>query len=102
MALKKDDSPYERIRFLNAEVDNISMQELVENFKEGMLLTLHVDMLMKLQKDRDFYNILPEFDVITCDSQIMVFASKFLGHPPKGRNVRTYSNLFRCFTKNFS
>ena len=85
MASKKDDPPYERIRFLNAEVDNISMDELVHNFREGMLLTLHVDMLMKLQKDREFYNILPEFDVITCDSQIMVFASKFLGHPVKER-----------------
>jgi N-acetylglucosaminyldiphosphoundecaprenol N-acetyl-beta-D-mannosaminyltransferase len=74
-----------RVGLLNAEVDNISMEELVENFEEGMLLTLHVDMIMKLQKDREFYNILPEFDVITCDSQILYLAAKFLGTPVKER-----------------
>lgn len=81
----KHASPYERIRILNAEVDNISMDELIHDFREGMLLTLHVDMIMKLQKDRDFYNILPEFDIITCDSQFMAFALKFLGRPVKER-----------------
>lgn len=80
-----DASPCERIQILNAKVDNISMDDLVRNFREGMLLTLHVDMIMKLQKDREFYNILPEFDVITCDSQIMSFALKFLGRPVKER-----------------
>jgi exopolysaccharide biosynthesis WecB/TagA/CpsF family protein len=78
-------SPRERIQILNASVDNISMDDLVHNFREGMLLTLHVDMIMKLQKDREFYNILPEFDIITCDSQFMVFALKFLGRPVKER-----------------
>jgi exopolysaccharide biosynthesis WecB/TagA/CpsF family protein len=84
-ASKKMISPCERIKILNASVDNISMHDLVHNFREGMLLTLHVDMIMKLQKDREFYNILPEFDIITCDSQFMVFALKFLGRPVKER-----------------
>lgn len=74
-----------RVRLLNAEVDNISMNELVDHFDKGMLLTLHVDMIMKLQKDREFYNILPEFDVITCDSQILYLAARFLGTPVKER-----------------
>ncbi|MEM7018049.1 MAG: hypothetical protein AAF512_12015, partial [Pseudomonadota bacterium] len=33
----------------------------------------------KLQKDREFYDLLDQFDVITCDSQIMYFATKWLG-----------------------
>jgi N-acetylglucosaminyldiphosphoundecaprenol N-acetyl-beta-D-mannosaminyltransferase len=70
-----------RIRLLNADIDNLTMDELVDRFKEGMLLTLHVDMLAKLQKDREFYEILPEFEVVTCDSQILALASKFLGTP---------------------
>lgn len=61
------------------------MQELLDNFSRGMLLTLHVDMIMKLQKQRDFYEILPAFDVITCDSQILVAAAKLLGTPFKER-----------------
>lgn len=82
---QRDNSKYERVQFLNARVDNITMDELIHDFKEGMLLTLHVDMIMKLQSDREFYNILSEFDIITCDSQILVFASKILGHPVKER-----------------
>ena len=50
---------YPRVQILNAVVDNIGMDELVNEFDEGLLLTLHVDMIMKLQNDREFYNILP-------------------------------------------
>jgi exopolysaccharide biosynthesis WecB/TagA/CpsF family protein len=73
------------VRLLNAEVDNVTMDELVEGFREGVMLTLHVDSIMKLQKDRDFYRLLPQFDVITCDSQIMVAAARLLGTPMKQR-----------------
>lgn len=73
------------MRLLNVDVDDLSMQELVDGFKEGLLLTLHVDMIMKLQKDREFYEILPQFDVVTCDSQILVVAAKLLGTPLRGR-----------------
>ena len=44
-----------KVRLLNVDVDDITMDELVENFREGVMLTLHVDSIMKLQKDRDFY-----------------------------------------------
>jgi N-acetylglucosaminyldiphosphoundecaprenol N-acetyl-beta-D-mannosaminyltransferase len=75
----------ERVRLLNVEVDDITMDELVDSFREGLLLTLHVDMIMKLQQDREFYEILPHFDVITCDSQILFAASKMLGTPIRER-----------------
>jgi len=76
---------YRKIPVLNAYVHDVSMDELVENMDEGLLLTLHVDMIMKLQKDREFYGILDQFDVITCDSQILYFATKFLGAPVQER-----------------
>lgn len=76
---------YKQVQMLNAYVHDISMDDLVENFTEGAMLTLHVDMIMKLQQDRDFYNIIDQFDVITCDSQIMYFATKFLGTPVRER-----------------
>lgn len=75
----------ERVRLLNVEVDNLTMDELVDSFQEGMLLTLHVDMIMKLQKDRDFYGIISQFDAVTCDSQILFTAAKLLGTPLKQR-----------------
>ena len=49
------------------------------------MLTLHVDMIMKLQRDREFYETLSEFDVITCDSQILTIAARLLGTPVKER-----------------
>jgi exopolysaccharide biosynthesis WecB/TagA/CpsF family protein len=61
------------------------MEELVERFDEGLLLTLHVDMIMKLQKDREFYEILAQFSPITCDSQILFAAAKLLGTPLRQR-----------------
>jgi exopolysaccharide biosynthesis WecB/TagA/CpsF family protein len=76
---------YPRVKLLNVEVDDITMDELADTFREGMLLTLHVDMIMKLQKDREFFELLPQFDIITCDSEILVRAAKLLGTPLRER-----------------
>lgn len=70
-----------RIPVLNAFVHEITMDELVEEFEAGVILTLHVDMVMKMQRDRDFHALLERVDVVTCDSQIMAFCTRFLGDP---------------------
>jgi N-acetylglucosaminyldiphosphoundecaprenol N-acetyl-beta-D-mannosaminyltransferase len=74
-----------KVRLLNVDVDDITMGELVETFREGVMLTLHVDSIMKLQNDAEFYELLPKFDVITCDSQILTVASRLLGTPLRER-----------------
>ncbi|MCC2099442.1 MAG: WecB/TagA/CpsF family glycosyltransferase [Hyphomicrobiales bacterium] len=74
-----------RVPLLNAWVHDVSMNDLVTNFSQGALLTLHVDMMMKLQHDREFHAVLDQFDVITCDSQIMYFILKLLGTPVQER-----------------
>jgi len=76
---------YRKVKLLNVEVDDLGMDELVETFRQGVMLTLHVDSIMKLQKDREFYELLPRFDVITCDSQILTLAARLLGTPLKER-----------------
>jgi N-acetylglucosaminyldiphosphoundecaprenol N-acetyl-beta-D-mannosaminyltransferase len=76
---------YRKVRLLNVEVDDIAMEELVERFRDGVVLTLHVDSIMKLQSDREFYELLPKFNVITCDSQILTLAARLLGTPLKQR-----------------
>ena len=76
---------HRKVRLLNVDVDDIGMDELVETFREGVMLTLHVDMIMKLQKDGEFFRLLPKFDVITCDSQILTLAARLLGTPFKER-----------------
>ncbi|BFM05367.1 WecB/TagA/CpsF family glycosyltransferase [Halioxenophilus aromaticivorans] len=85
MKPRNNPTPYEQLPMLNAAVDNISMRELLMEFNEGMLLTLNVEMLAKLQYDREFYDLLPQFDYITCDSQIMYFYAKLVGMPIKER-----------------
>jgi exopolysaccharide biosynthesis WecB/TagA/CpsF family protein len=42
-------------------------------------------MIMKLQKDREFHDLLPQFSPITCDSQILIAAARLLGTPLRGR-----------------
>jgi len=74
-----------RVRLLNVDVDDVTMDELVDTFREGTLLTLHVDMIMKLQRDRQFFELLPRFDLVTCDSQVLFLAARVLGTPLRER-----------------
>ena len=74
-----------KVKILNVAIDDVLMDELVETFREGVMLTLHIDMIMKLQKDFEFYKLLPKFDVITCDSQILLGAAQLLGTPLRQR-----------------
>jgi N-acetylglucosaminyldiphosphoundecaprenol N-acetyl-beta-D-mannosaminyltransferase len=73
-----------KVRFLNVAVDDVTMDEVL-SIRSGTIMTLHVDSLARLQKDRPFYDQLCRFDVITCDSQILRWASRFLGQPLKQR-----------------
>jgi len=72
------------ISLLNARIDDITMDELLEK-REGTILTLHVDMIAKLQRDREFYDLVKKFDVVTCDSQILYVAARLLRRPLKER-----------------
>lgn len=85
LSLSAETGKIRRVPMLNAFVHDVAMDDLVENFREGVMLTLHVDMIMKLQKDREFYELLDQFDVVTCDSQIMYFATGWLGNKVQER-----------------
>lgn len=74
-----------RVPLLNVFVHDVSMEDVVEHFHDGAMLTLHSDMLMKLQKDREFYDAFQTFDLITCDSQILYFILKLFGNPVRER-----------------
>jgi len=78
-------APWPVVPMLNAYVHDLSMDELVASLDRGLLLTLHVDSIMKMQTDREFREVMDQFDVVTCDSQIMYFGTKFLGTPVKER-----------------
>ena len=78
----------ERIRIFNIEVDNITEKQLLEEFTEGVLVTPNVDHLIKLQKDKEFWELYKKADYITVDSQIVKLVLKFFGTPKKVLKIR--------------
>ena len=90
-----------RVNILNIPIDNISMHELLERLKAGgVVFTPNVDHLVKLQKDRKFYQVYQDADYRVCDSQLVIFASYFLGQPI-GEKI-CGSDLFPAFYQRYS
>ena len=50
----------EKIRILNTDLQNITSTELLQRLRRGILITPNVDQLIKLQSDREFYEIVRE------------------------------------------
>lgn len=89
-----------RVNILDIQIDNIGMQELLERLKiGGVVFTPNVDHLVKLQKDREFYRVYQEADYRMCDSQLIIFASRFLGQPI--REKVSGSDLFPAFYRRY-
>ena len=73
----------EKVKILNVEVQNTTRQELLENLHEGVLVTPNLDHLVKLQKDREFYDVYKKAEWVVCDSKILCLCSKLLKKPLK-------------------
>lgn len=71
----------EKISILNIDILSITQSTLLEKLEKGFLLTPNIDHLIKLQKDRDFYEAYQNTEWIVCDSKILYFFSKLLKHP---------------------
>lgn len=71
----------DKIRMLNVGILNITRQQLLENLHEGVLITPNLDHLIKLQKDKDFYECYKEAEWVVCDSNILRLFSKMLKKP---------------------
>jgi len=67
----------ESVRVLNLDIHNLTSRELLENLEEGVVFTPNVDHLVKLQKDRDFYQAYLQADYRLCDSRIIQLFSPF-------------------------
>ena len=66
------------IRILNVDILSITQTELLFRLKKGVLITPNIDHLVKLQKDKEFYNVYQQAEWVICDSKILYFVSKFL------------------------
>lgn len=70
-----------RIKILNVEIGNFSQEELLAQLKRGVLVTPNVDQIVKMQSDREFYDIVKRAEWVVCDSKILYLCTKLLGFP---------------------
>lgn len=68
-------------RILNINIYNTTQRELLHSLQKGVLITPNVDHIVKLQKDKEFYEVYQQAEWIICDSKILYLFSKFLKYP---------------------
>lgn len=71
----------ETTRILNVDILSITRNCLLKNLKKGVLVTPNVDHLVKLQSDREFYDVYRKAEWVVCDSKILYLLSKLLKRP---------------------
>ncbi|MGA2507218.1 MAG: WecB/TagA/CpsF family glycosyltransferase [Chitinispirillaceae bacterium] len=85
----------EQVTILNCRLDNLYKEDLLEKFNEGVLLPTNVDMIVKMQKDREFYRCFCQAEFKVNDSYFLKLASGLLGLPLK--DIVSGSDFFPCF-----
>ncbi len=84
-----------KIDILGMDFDNFSMEEFLAELRKGVVFTPNVDHLMKLRTDPEFVSVYSKANFKICDSQIVMYAAKFLGKPLKAK--LSGSDLFPWF-----
>lgn len=79
-----------RMKFLNTEVDNLTMNEAVQKIEQLILskkpsyvVTPNVDHIVKLEKDKEFQEVYKEADLILTDGMPLIWISKMKKTPIK-------------------
>lgn len=79
-----------RIKFLNTEIDNLSMEEAIEEIDKlitekepSYIVTPNVDHIVKLEKDIEFKKVYKNADLILTDGMPLIWISKLYGSPIK-------------------
>ena len=70
-----------KVDILGVPIDNLSMNDFLKNLHKGTVFTPNVDHLMNARKNKEFGRAYSIADYKLCDSQILFFASRFLGSP---------------------
>jgi len=70
-----------KVKILNVEFDNVTMDELLPTLTNGIVITPNVDIMMRAQVDADLYAIISKAEYVVCDSQIIRKCSKALPEP---------------------
>lgn len=88
-------------RILNIDILSIAQQELLEQLDKGMLITPNVDHLVKLQSDKEFYEVYQKAEWVVCDSKILYSLSKLLKYPlPEAIPGSSFFTSYYLYHKN--
>ena len=71
----------EKIRILNIDVLDTTRDELLASLRDGVLVTPNIDHLVKLQTDRDFYDVYRAAEWVVCDSRVLQLCSRLTDRP---------------------
>ena len=71
----------DKITILNTSILRITQADLLSHLNMGVLITPNLDHLIKLQKDKEFYDAYQKAEWVVCDSRILYFLSKLLKRP---------------------
>jgi len=77
---------WHRSRILNAWVDSLTVQEIVEELHEGVLCTLNPDHLYWLQRSPEFAAAYRNAILVSSDSKYVFWALRFLGRGIKQKS----------------
>ena len=80
------DRRWHRSRILNAWVDSLTVQEIVEELDEGILFTLNPDHLYWLQRNADFAAAYRKAALVSSDSKYIYWGLAFLGRAIKQKS----------------
>lgn len=88
--MKRVETSMSRMKFLNTEVDNLSMEEAIEciekiiiDRKPSYVVTPNVDHIVKLEDDIEFREVYKDADLILTDGMPLIWISKLLKKPIK-------------------
>lgn len=70
----------ESVRVLNIDILSIRKRNLLETLGQGVVFTPNIDHLVRLQKDKAFYEAYQQADWVVCDSVILHRLSHLLKH----------------------
>jgi exopolysaccharide biosynthesis WecB/TagA/CpsF family protein len=77
---------WHRSRILNAWVDSLTVQEIVEELNDGILFTLNPDHLYWLQRNADFAAAYRNATLVSSDSKYVYWGLGFLGRGIKQKS----------------
>jgi exopolysaccharide biosynthesis WecB/TagA/CpsF family protein len=71
------------VEIADLKIHNVSRTEFFEQFNEGVVVPINVDLIMQTRRDPGIRALYASAEWRICDSQIVLLASRFLGTPFK-------------------